>query len=581
MWPFFLTGGAFAVWGAVFAVLLNRSAAFRDCKNKLLTWLLGTLPFCSGGFYPFLSIPVSGLLIFQLLRERKKPLRVYMCPGGAALLGMLLCFGLTILWAVDRGMAPFGLISFLPVALLGLVLMQLEPEEKSGLYRGVPLSAAVMTCASIPLTFVPAFRETLMPDNRLAGFMEYPNTYALFLLVGVILSLTREEFRKRDYLMAAISMLGILLSGSRTTFILLVLALGVICLTGRRIRLWAGAFGILVLTVTVSTVASRLGVFQEGGRYLTTSAQSSTFLTRLLYFRDALGVVLTHPFGMGYMGYAGIQGSIQHGVYHVTYVHNELLQLLMDVGWIPVALLIWAFVRAFFKKRASCRNRLLLIAILGHCMMDFDLQFLAVWFLLVPLLELHEGKSLALSRRTISGCGAVAMVLVLWLGTGDLLYRSGAVEACLKVTPFHTLALTRQLPGETDLAVLEETADRILKLNSHVSLAYSAKANAAYGAGDIRTMIESKTGAIENSPYDLEEYTDYFDKLYAAMDLYKKQGDAMSAEKCRQEILKIPRMIADVLEETDTLAWKIQHVPELELPQEYIDKLDALEHSAR
>lgn len=577
MWPFLLTAGAGIIWGVCYAMILRRSQQ----EHRILCWLFAVLPFFSGGYYTFLSVPVSALLLILLLQTVRKNgyLRLFANFGSISIGAVGLVLALCVIWAVDRGMAPMGFVRFLPVVLLTLLLMQLDEAVKPRLYEGIPLAGTMMTVCSISMMFLPTLTEIVAPDGRLAGFMEYPNTFALFLLIGVILSLTGERPGRREFLNAAVCMFGIMLSGSRTTFILLVVSLAALCLSRKRKGFILGTVGILALVLLLSTAADKLSLFQSADRYLTTSAQDSTFLVRLLYFKDALKVILRHPLGLGYMGYANLQGSFQNGVYHVTYVHNELLQLLLDVGWIPVILLLLAFIKAFFKKNADSRTRLLMFAILGHCMMDFDLQFLSVWFLLIPLLELHTGTRRQLSggRSVVAALGSLAVLFSLWLGIGDLCHNAGWSEACLKVYPFHTTELVRQLPGQTDLAALDETADRILALDSHVSLAHSAKANTAYASGDILSMMESKKAAIANARYTLEEYTDYFDKLYQAMELYAKQGDTVSAEICRQELLKIPKMLSNVLEDTDPLAWKVQHVPELELPQEYQDVLTQLE----
>ena len=50
-----------------------------------------------------------------------------------------------------------------------------------------------------------------------------------------------------------------------------------------------------------------------------------------------------------------------------------------------------------------------------------------------------------------------------------------------------------------------------------------------------------------------------------------------NAQLCLQEARKIPLYLADVQANTSALAWKITDKPQLELPQEYLDKLAALD----
>ncbi len=73
------------------------------------------------------------------------------------------------------------------------------------------------------------------------------------------------------------------------------------------------------------TVAAVWGNPELLRRFLVLPIKSSTFRERLLYARDVLPVIFTHPLGLGYQGYLYLQGSFQTGVYQTRFVHNELL----------------------------------------------------------------------------------------------------------------------------------------------------------------------------------------------------------------------------------------------------------------
>ena len=89
-------------------------------------------------------------------------------------------------------------------------------------------------------------------------------------------------------------------------------------------------------------------------------------------------------------------------------------------------------------------------------------------------------------------------------------------------------------------------------------------------------MITYKKRAISLAPYTLKEYTDYVDMLRVGINLYNKSGDKKSVEACKSEAISVPQKIADVLGKTDSLAWKIQDLPQLELPSEYTDYIDSI-----
>lgn len=137
------------------------------------------------------------------------------------------------------------------------------------------------------------------------------------------------------------------------------------------------------------------------GRFLTYSLSPGTFYGRLLYYRDALPVILKHPLGLGYLGYFETQGSFQTGVYTVMHVHNDLLQIFLDAGWLPGILCIVSFVRMLTggakKKGAEHRLplRMIVTVIVLHSLLDFDLQFVSVVFvLLLCMADLSPEKEL-------------------------------------------------------------------------------------------------------------------------------------------------------------------------------------------
>ena len=86
----------------------------------------------------------------------------------------------------------------------------------------------------------------------------------------------------------------------------------------------------------------------------------------------------------------------------------------------------------------------------------------------------------------------------------------------------------------------------------------------------------AKRKAISCNQYDLAEYTDYLDKLLAGAEQYNQAGQMENAQLCLQEAQQIPLYLADVQAKTSALAWKITDKPQLELPQEYMNKLAAL-----
>ena len=74
---------------------------------RLVSLLLAIVPFFAGGFFPCTSILISALLLWVLIRliQKQGAFRWRISDAVVAVAAIVLCYGLTPLYAVDRGMA--------------------------------------------------------------------------------------------------------------------------------------------------------------------------------------------------------------------------------------------------------------------------------------------------------------------------------------------------------------------------------------------------------------------------------------------------------------------------------------------
>lgn len=557
---------------------------YERCENKInskpLKVFLAAVPFLSGLYYEWGSaIACIFLLVFlgNCVKERGG-LRVQKNILLLASVVIPAMYGISAAWAVDSGMALFGLVKFLPLPVFVLALDQLESEQKENILDYVPVSGALMTVLSGMLSFVPVLEQYFSVNQRLAGFFQYPNTFALYLLIGIVILISGESLGKLKIVNLFVLLVGIILTGSRTGFLLLFLTVltSFFLLRDKQVKKLLGIVflgGILISGIYVLCTGNTSSV----GRFLTVSFSSSTFLGRILYFKDAFPVILQHPFGLGYLGYYFTQGAFQTGVYSVMNVHNELLQVLLDIGWIPMILFSWAVVKGFVN--GNTKNRMVIVLIVLHSMMDFNLQFIVMFLILLAALDARQEKdSFVLARKSILVLGAVLVGgISIYLGTDSALYYLKMYQQSAVLYPGNTNAWMEMLTEAEDVDEMDSIADKILERNPDNPLANNAKSRAAYAEGDFGEMMECKEKALLYYRYNLSEYLDYFNMLYVGYQLYMQNGDPASAEICLGKMKGIPDMLEAVADGTDPLAYEINDKPELELPEEYWEVINALE----
>lgn len=529
-------------------------------KMTFTDWLLLASLLLLGSFHEFLSCLLSvAMCLWLLLRAvKRKSLQMPCGLGFYSVLAVSLFYGITLLWAVDRGMAFVGFLKFLP---LPLYLVCLRQEQREGqLLQVLPYVAAAVTVVTALGMQLPGGDRLFSVADRLAGCFQYPNTFALLLLVCQLLLLMKEKRPLWDYAVMAVLLGGLLYTGSRTVLAVAVLANGAMLLAiskkrGRAVLLLAGA--VAVLAVVILALSGNAVI----GRFLRFSLGESTLVGRVLYVVDALPLLIRYPLGMGYLGYAYIQGSVQTGVYTVTYIHNELMQLLLDIGWLPVGLCLFALGKWFFAKTVTPTRKILVGAVCLHSLFDFNLQFVGMFLLLLLLTDVpgktEQKKTLGISAGAVA---AVSLYMAVALFGGYV-----GANNLADLYPGNTRQLLSQLEKATTAEQGSVLSDRILKINSHYYAPYLMKGKYAYSQGDFGQVIRNYNLAIEKNPFDHTLYEEYGKYLLVGIELYGKAGDKNSAASCARELMGL----ADRLKANETrlspLGKKIADQPVTEL----------------
>ena len=549
-------------------------------KYPVLTIIFFVSLVCTGIFYEYYSCAFSVLLLIVLIWKvgKEKKFHFYWNNTSMAVMGLIVFYLVSTLWAVDSGMAFIGVFKFLPVLLFLFILMQEKIVGKITI-NVLPYIVTVLTILSIIGMLIPVLESKFTVAGRLAGFYQYPNTFALLLLVSELVLLEKNRYKLIDCVTLVMLITGLLLTGSRTVFVLAVIANLLLILTNsnKKIRL----IGMSLTGLGVAGIA--VYAFLFGGasviaRYMSISLTESTFVGRILYFFDAFPTTLKNPFGLGYMGYYYIQQSIQTGLYSVRYIHNDWLQMMLDVGWIPCILFIIAIIKTVWNKGTTLHRKVILIVMFLHSCFDFNLQFISMFWLFILFMDYEAGKEnvVRCKKKGIGWCFCVVICFCLYVGTSLTLFQVEKYDLVLKLYPWNTQAATYQLTKIDDINEAAELADEILLRNEFVTLAYTVKARQAYSKGDFANVIAYKNELLDRAPFQYEEYEEYCYMLINGISLYTKSGDTYSAEVCKKELIKVSQRLEQAEKRISKLGKMIKDQPITELPvniQNYIGSI--------
>ncbi|MCM1233401.1 MAG: O-antigen ligase family protein [Ruminococcus flavefaciens] len=467
-------------------------------------------------------------------------------------------------------MAFLGLGKILWIGLFFVFYQQLDESKRAHFFRGIPWIGVFETAIGVIGYLIPIVKEKLWVNERLGGTFQYPNTFALFLLVGILILLHEERLdwkKLSGFLMLCV---GIGASGSRIVMVLSIAIIFLLILQKRRWRLGAvmavlGVFAAVYILFMQDTASI--------GRILRISFKESTFVGRLLYARDALPLLFHHPFGMGYLGYYYMENGIQTGVYTVRYVHNDWLQMGLDIGWIPMVLYLLVIVRGMWSKRLSPCKKWILVVIFLHGILDYDLAFTVMLCLVVIILDdvpWREDKGCFIipfgrHRKAVYALAIVHMLL------GIYLFIPGAAEyredyrLTAWMYPWHTEANLHLLSESEDIAEVERLAKNILKQNDTCALAYYGLAFSAYCRDDYESVIRYQREAIARDYFNYEEYWSYALMLHDGILL---SDDENIQNQCREELINLPSMLEAAKGRVSFLGSHIVDQPELEIDEE-------------
>lgn len=266
-------------------------------ENRILIFMILFAFFC--GFYEFSAMFMAVMLVTGLIIAYKRSgyLKIPKTMEFAGVLIIAVMYLLTIFYGVDLG------------------------TSISGVMKIVPVTGTIFTVAAIALYPFETTREFLFRAERLGGTFQYSNTYALFLLIGIIVLLYTEQWQWKEKIEIIVLTAGIIFTGSRSVTVLSVVIIGIHLIwkrNGKRFLLVGAA-------VLAAVIASVLILGLDIGRLSKLTLDSSTLNGRFLYWQDAIPLLWKHPFGLGYMGYYFLQSQIQTGNYVTKFVHNDFL----------------------------------------------------------------------------------------------------------------------------------------------------------------------------------------------------------------------------------------------------------------
>lgn len=537
-----------------------------DIKNLLII-----IPFIFGLFYDFAVFAVAIMFLSIIVKEfiKNRKIKIYFNYCFISILVLMISSLITCIWAVDITEAIIGFFRILSILFLIIILMQNREENKKELYLLIPTSGVIMVLISIIVKFIPVISKFLYSDNgRLGGFFQYSNTFALFLLIGIIILLYEEIKNKQNLLNIFILLIGIFLTGSRSVFLLTILVFGIYMFSNKnkhRVKLSIILGSILIVSIAIAVITNN---FNTIGRYLTISLNSSTLWGRIIYYKDALVLLKQNMFGYGHMGYSYIYPTVQTANYSVKFVHNDFLQIALDYGIIPMIIFIATIIYSIFSKKTNKAQKIILIIMFLHMLIDFDLQFMIMFYILILMQDLSKQKDFEINIKKnilILGLTLILMCAYVYLGIAVFANHINRNDISISMLSNYTRAKQEELVKENNINRANKIANEILENNKYIGQVYDIKAMYELENENYELVCEYKEKAISLNKYNTKEYEDYILVLSKILENTIKTKENEETLKYMNKVIQVSEMVESTNENTSSIADRIKDKSKVEL----------------
>ena len=536
-------------------------------------------------------------LIYMFISASKSGKSLCFSPGvfDYAVFALTVAYCIAIATGIDHGMAFIGASKLFGLPPFMLIMMQLSSGEKKSFVRLIPISGAlsVILCALLSVT---PLRDYVFIANRMSGFLGYANTFAFLMLAGL---LCEYFYCGKNPLIILILSVGLFWSGSRTVFVMFVIAVIFIAIRHfliadhyniKHIILSIILFAIIVIVSLLIPATS--GIFK---RLTDISVNSSTFQGRLLYMLDALPLIKKFPFGLGSYGYVYAGRITATGLYNVKYIHNSVLQLAADTGILTSAIITLLFFIAWIKKR-----NFVVLFLFFHTLTDFDLEYVSMLFVLILIMKGY-GKSSEAKYPNIPAATSSEKGSAVNTDTDDIFFRNVIIvsiplccllaiaaippslsnmfflfnddDAALKVFAANTEAREERMTNSYDLEEIIDDTSYLLSHNEYSAKAYQMAGTLAYLNGDSEQTVYYLSKELELSPYTGSEYRSFASYLTDLATQAKSSGDSATYDYCVQSLLSIYNIMIEKKENISFFGGRISEQPSLYLDNDAVSLL--------
>jgi len=525
------------------------------------------------GLYFYHALMLANVVMIGLLLIRlniKGSISVPRDVTSKLLLFFLVLQILAFFTALEKGMQVYGIFSSLLLITAYIVIYQVYDEDFIKSFKWFFVMSVIIGGLIGILSYLGLAENQLsyVINQRMAGPIQYANTWAIVVLSAILVYLTLEMKPWQEVIGFSILGTTLLMTMSRSVILITCFTM-VYLLIKKKLKysFWMGLGLSVVISkgligwIKLETVFDRLSQM---------SPKASEWQTRLLYYEDALHMIWDRPFGYGTFGYYYAQRAYQTGsMYHVRYVHSSLLQSFLDIGVLGGVTLAAFMVYIVFIKKYDGMNKLVVMVLLLHSLSDITLQFPYIW-LLILIFSTNKEEAVKKEYFLRKGYSNLWMLILLlpciYFLVVETNHQMGNYETTLNLYQNHTEGARKYLANANNQEQQTAVSQMLIHKNSYVIEGYLVQKEIAIKKGQYPLAVEHAKILVNMNPLNIQRHEDYSSALLMASEESIQSGDVIQGRIYLEAIRTIPEVLRRLAKEKNT-HYNIRHKPHLAMTE--------------
>jgi O-antigen ligase len=505
-----------------------------------------------GAYFPSQFLLILVLLIVAFIVRSKT---LSLSREVAFLFGVALLLFVSLMFRADNtyaGLTECLRFLVMPCTLLFFINSNAKLNKRA-IFVGLMFVAILGLLSYVGIIVIPS--GVIASSGRLQSTLQYANTTALLMLIGTLYAVQAfiTSHKVRYVVCAIICTATLVLTGSRTTFIIAIASwvVFVFISASKRGKVITALYALVAIIVVLFLTTI------PGVRLFRISLTEPTLVERYVTYSDAL-IMLKEKWllGIGVGNWQTQQFVYQSAPYNVKYIHNYYLQLFLDGGILAPIIFIATLIPAVIRGLKSERlHAVILVTILVHALLDFDLNFAAIgaiaMFSLSQLVSTFRtvkiGKLRCIAIAPLFIIAVLCLSEMLSMNAGEQLKRGelgtamSEYKSAYALNPLNHELLYQMAQATHDIALTENLIREAIAgnpddLNSIAILTRISVVNADY----------SETIALAETLIEKRRFSVEYQNLFIEVLTQAVKADAITGEEISSKLRILDERTANV-----------------------------------